>query len=65
MIPSFLFHGLRVRTSPSLPYESTDPKRPGTIHAVRLSADLAAGIEETLLVSQQVYERLLAEVKRD
>lgn len=51
-----LVPGFRVEVSRFLPYESTDPERPGTIHAVRLAKDWLG--QETLLVSAQCLERL-------
>lgn len=63
MILGRLYHGLRVEVSRFLPYESVDPERPGTVHAVRVSG-AAFGTEDTLLVSAELLERVKTETFR-
>jgi hypothetical protein len=45
-LPSF-----EVEVSPRLPYESTDPERPGVVHVLRFDNGL-------LLMSQQAFDQL-------
>jgi len=48
-----------VEVSRYLPYESMDPKKPGTIHAVRVASGIFNDGPPFLLVSQECWDALL------
>ena len=53
------YHGMRVEVSPWLPFESTDPERPGLVHAVRCAPGILLGpVEPVLFVSAEAFEQL-------
>lgn len=56
------YQGMRVQVSSMLPYESTDPDRPGVVHALRGDPRAPgldpAFLEPILFVSAELLEQL-------